>query len=85
MGIIENVLSGLGEKIPYEPSFKVVILGDCAGYFENICGIRSYSPEEITLSIKRGGITVRGKELYIKKYCAGDVVICGKISSVERV
>ncbi len=85
MGLIENVLSGMGEAIPYEPCFKAVMFGANAGYFENICGIKSYSPDEIILSVKGGGLVVRGKDMYIKKYCAGDVVVCGQISSIERV
>ncbi len=84
MEMIERVLSGMGEKIPYEPSFKAVLYGDSAGYFENISGIKSYSPDEVILSIKRGTVIVRGKDMFIKKYCAGDVVICGRISSLER-
>ena len=40
--------------------------------------------KDINLSFKRGEITVKGENLYIKKYSAGDVAICGKIISVER-
>ena len=86
MGFIDNILSSVGaEHFPAEPCFKIMIFGDSAGYFENITGIKYYTPEEISLCIKKGGITVRGENLFIKKYCAGDVVICGKITSLERV
>lgn len=85
MNFIESIMADIGEKIPYEPSFKATLFGGGAGYFENVSSIKSYSPEEIILCVKRGGIIIRGNGMYIKKYCAGDVAICGKISSLEII
>lgn len=86
MGFIDNIYKCVGaENFPAEPNFKAMIFGDSAGFFENVTGIGYYTPEEISLRIKKGGVTVRGENLFIKKYCAGDVVICGKITSLERV
>ena len=72
-------------ELPTDCSFRAVLFGESAGYFENIKSIVSYEKEQVVLSLKNGGIKVSGKDLYIKKYCIGDVVICGKILSVERV
>ena len=79
MGFIESIKSCFsGEELPVEPIFRAVL-------FENVRSILHYEIEEIALSLKKGGLVIRGDNLYIKKYCAGDVVICGKIKSVERV
>ena len=67
------------------PVYKATVIGDSAGYFENVKGIKSYSEEEIVLSIKGGGLIIRGEKLFVKKYCAGDVAICGKIKGIERI
>jgi sporulation protein YqfC len=73
------------EELPKEPIYRAVLLGDGAGYFENVCFIQHYDTEEICLALKRGGLLIKGKDLYIKKYCAGDVIVCGKIASVQRI
>ncbi len=86
MGFIDNIRACFSpEEMPKEPIFRAVLFGDRAGYFENVSGIKSYTEEEIALTLKNGGLVIRGKELYVKKFCAGDVVICGKILSVQRV
>lgn len=72
------------EELPKEPIFRAVMFGDSAVYLENVKTVLHYDLEEIGLGIKKGKITVRGQGLYIKKYCAGDVIICGKIKSIEK-
>ena len=66
-----------------KPSYRICVLGESAGYFENIVGIKNFSPEEISLYIKRGTIVIKGNNLYIKKLYEKDVAIAGKITSVE--
>ena len=86
MGFIDNIKDCFCQnELPVECSFRAVLFGESAGYFENVKGIVSYEKEQVILSLKNGGIKVSGKDLYIKKYCLGDVVICGKIISVERI
>lgn len=86
MSFIDNIKQCIcAEDFPSPPSFRAVMFGDRAIYLENVCTIISYTKDEVRLSLKKGGLNVKGKELYIKKYCQGDVVICGKISSLERV
>ncbi len=86
MGFIDSIKSCFTpDELPKEPIYRAVIFGDGAVYLENICSIINYTSEEITLALKKGGLIVTGKCLYIKKYCVGDVVICGKIKAIERV
>lgn len=85
MGLIDDMRSSLLGNIPCEPPFRVVLFGDCAGYFENVKTIKSFSPDEIVLVVGRGGLKVTGKDMFIKKFCGGDVVVCGKIKSVEKL
>lgn len=85
MGFIDNIYENFGVgNIPSEPVFRALLYGDIAGYFENVLAIKSFSETEIELRLKKGEITVKGENLYVKKFCAGDLVICGKIKVVER-
>ena len=72
-------------ELPLDCAYRAVLFGESAGYFERVKSIVSYEKEEVVLSLKCGGLRVKGRDLYIKKYCEGDVVICGKILSVERI
>ena len=87
MGFIEDIKNCFSlEEFPKEPCYRAVLFGDRAVYLENINCIVHYSPEEVVLSFKGGGIRLTGEDMYIKKYCAGDVVICGKtIKVIERL
>lgn len=86
MGFIDSIKNCIGEEqFIKEPIFRAVLFGESAGYFENVSCIAYYQNDEIRLSLKKGGLIIRGENLFIKKYCQGDVVICGKIRSVERV
>ncbi|MBQ9734876.1 MAG: YabP/YqfC family sporulation protein [Clostridia bacterium] len=85
MGFIDSIKECFtSEELMNEPIFRAVLFGDGAAYFENVKTILHYDVEEIGLGLKKGKIVVRGQGLYVKKYCAGDVVICGKIKSVEK-
>ncbi len=85
MSFIDNVKNCIGgEGSPEFSSFRLVSFGFNSAYFENVKRIISFSSVQVTLGLKRGEIKVSGEGLYIKKYCAGDVVICGKISKIEK-
>ena len=85
MSFIDNIKECFRtEELPKEPIFRAVLFGDSAGYFENVCAIGHYDGGEIMLCLKKGRITVKGENLYVKKYCAGDVVVCGKIKAIIR-
>lgn len=86
MGFIEEIKKCFScAEMPKEPIYRAVLFGDSAGYFENVCAVKSYQQDHVCLSLKKGELTIKGERLYIKKYCGGDVVICGKIQSIERV
>ncbi len=86
MSFIEEIKSCFCEsELPASPSYRAVILGDGAVYLENVKSIVYYTSEEIALTVKGGGIILRGEKLYVKKYCAGDLAVCGKIKSLERI
>lgn len=86
MGLIDNIKDCFCQnELPANCYYRAVLFGDSAGYFENVKSIVSYEVKEVVLSLKNGGLRIKGKDLYIKKYCEGDVVICGKILSVERI
>ena len=86
MSLIEQIRNCFCQKeLPIEPVYRAVLFGDCAGYFENVKNIVSFSDCEIILSLSNGGLKIAGEKLYIKKYCLGDVAICGKIKTIERI
>lgn len=85
MKIFQEILAQMTEKEDLIfHGVKYVILDGVSGYFENIKSILSFSSTEIQLSAKKGVIVVQGEKLYIKKYCAEDLVICGNIISVGK-
>lgn len=86
MGFIDNIKECFENyELPKEPLYRAVLFGESASYFENVSGISCYSSEQIVLNLKRGGLKITGENLYIKRFCMGDIVICGKILSIERV
>lgn len=86
MGFIEDIKNCFSaDELPIEPVFRAVMFGDCAIYLENVRSIVKYTPEEIAIALKKGRLKLMGNNLYVKKYCAGDLVICGKIKSIERI
>ncbi len=84
MNFIEEVIQSIGENEFLSGHGFRAVLFERAGYFQAIKCIREYRPEEIIFCSKHGEIRVLGENLYIKKYCAGDVVVCGKITALER-
>jgi len=86
MGFIDNIKECfLGGEFIGEPCFRAVLFGDTAMYFENVRTILHYDIEEISLGLKKGSVLIRGQNLFIKKYCEGDVIVCGQIRAIERV
>jgi sporulation protein YqfC len=85
MGFFDNMKESFGIcDLSEGIKNKVVLVGFEAGYFDCVVGIIGYSDTEISLALKKGKIIVYGKDLYIKKFCEGDVVVCGKITKIER-
>ncbi len=86
MAFFDSILESLwARNLSGEPSFVAVLYGDNSAYIEKVCSVKSYSACEIVLAVKRGELIISGENMYIKKYCQGDVCICGKIQSIVRV
>ena len=86
MGFIDCIKGCFNDgEIPIEPIYRAVIFGEGAVFIENVRAICYFNEQEILLSLKRGALKIWGCGLYVKKYQAGDVVICGKIKGIERV
>ena len=84
MGFIEEVKNCFGLDYLGEPIFRGFLFGDYGVYLENVKGITGYSKEVIEVRLRKGSLKISGKDLYIKKYCAGDLLIIGQISGIER-
>ena len=85
MGFIDDIKKSFTEReIPAPPTYRALIFGDNAVYLEGVKKIISYDSNEINLSLKKGGVKITGEGLYVKKYCMGDVCLCGKITAIER-
>lgn len=81
MSFIENIkqnLNACGNGF-----FRAVFVEEGV-YIQGVVSVKNFSSEEITATLKKGEITIKGKELFIKKYCEGDLVICGKITALQR-
>ena len=86
MSFIENIKECIGlDAQPLNPPFRAVLFGDTALYLEGVKQIVSFTSEEMVLGLKQGGLKIKGTNLYVKKYCGGDVVVCGKILGLERL
>ena len=78
--IVSFLLGNEGENAPY----RIFIEGN-ACYVTDVRTLKEYSKEKIIIGVKSGGIAVYGKEMYIKKYSGGDLVICGKMVKWEVI
>ena len=86
MGFIENIKECIGiDTTTVNPVYRAVIFGDKAVYLEGVKHIASYTKQEIVLSLKHGSVKIVGEQLYVKKYCEGDIVVCGKILGLTRL
>ncbi|MBR5900497.1 MAG: YabP/YqfC family sporulation protein [Clostridia bacterium] len=86
MSFIDNIYEALGEELlPDAPSFRALLIGGRACYVENAKSIIKYSEQEVAVAIPKGQILIKGEALNVKKYCEGDLVVCGKITGIERV
>lgn len=72
------------EEFP-APFFRAVMLGDNAFYLEGVVSILDFTSQEITVRLKKGGVTLLGEDFKIVKYSQGDLAVCGKIKSVQRI
>ncbi len=62
---------------------KLTLTANRRALIENHCGILEYGPEQIQISVKRGKIVLRGSDLHLEAMNKGELLICGKLQSVE--
>ncbi len=85
MSFIEDVKNIFGpDEFPASTAFRAMLFGDRAVYVEGVKSLRSYSDSKIEMLVKNGTITVCGEKLYVKRYCMGDMAVCGKIKSLTK-
>ena len=65
-------------------SYRVTLFGESAAYIEGVKYIKSYSQDKIELFVLKGELKITGEKLFVKKYCLGDMAICGIIKTVEK-
>ena len=61
--------------------YTVALTG--GGYFEGVKAVGDFSPEKIVLFFPKHTVEVEGRDLFIKKYCDGDLQLSGVIDSVH--
>ena len=83
MSFIDDIKGSIGEDFLFGKNFRCTLFAE-SGYFENVSAVLSFSESEIVLALKGGKLILKGKNLYIKKYCGGDVAVCGKITELKR-
>ena len=83
MGFIDTIKENFNDIFPTPPLYRAVLLGDRAGYFENVVGLKSFCTDEIVVFLKKGQLKINGTNLYIKKFSEGDLVVTGKILAVS--
>jgi len=86
LSFIENIKDCIGvENLPVAPTFRALLFGGVAVYVEGVKQMLSFTNEEIIVSVKDCSLKIEGEKLYVKKYCSGDLVVCGKISGLIRL
>ena len=69
------------EPVPGQPLIE--IFGQNRVIVENHKGVICYEHEEIRVRVCFGQIQITGKDLQLMKMCKPQLVICGKIDSVQ--
>lgn len=83
MSFFDSIIESLG--VEANGYFRVMMIADGTCYVENVLSIKSYSQTEIIVRLKKGGLSISGENMYIKKYCCGDLAVCGKIKSLTLI
>lgn len=84
MSFIDNIINSFGSDLCLEKEpLKMMVFGDKGVFLEGVVGIKSFNEKEIILFRKKGEALLNGENLFVKKFCGGDVVICGKINKIE--
>lgn len=83
MSFLSDALSVFGDNDRLT-EYRITVFGDRAVYIEGVKSIKSYSRNKMEIVVKKGEIKIVGEELFIKKYCAEDLAVCGKIKAFSK-
>ena len=83
MGISETALHGLEDMIPDAGQPSVSVISGKTLYMSDHGGIIELGREHIEIGMKRGRISVRGTDLSLRAMNARELIVTGKIGSVE--
>ena len=87
---MEDVKSKLSETfdLPKEITLnipKISIIGDMQMLVENHKGIIEYTPQRVRVNSTSGVVRIQGEKLDLKNISPEDIMITGKIKSVEFI
>ena len=84
MGLIGSVSQTyLKELIPCE--YRITVFANKGLYVEGVRCIRSFSPGEVLLGLKKSCLKIVGSGLYIQGFSGQDAVVCGEVRIIERI
>ena len=81
MSFIENIKQNLNSNS--NGFFRAILLEEGV-YIQGVVSIKNFSTEEIIATLKKGELKILGENLFIKKYCEGDLVVCGKVKGLQK-
>ncbi|MBE5756571.1 MAG: hypothetical protein E7342_02110 [Clostridiales bacterium] len=80
MSFIENITAKLGLDLGLAPlPYRAIIFGELGVYIENVKSIKSFSPLEVSILLKKGELVIKGENLSIKNYTGFDLYVLGKV------
>ena len=82
--LMEHIINATdlqGATIPGLPLIELA--GDRRVLMENHNGVTEYGKERICVKVKFGQVCICGKELCLAKMTKSQLIICGRIDSVE--
>lgn len=83
-GLVERLTNAADLPDAPIPGLPLIELaGDARVLMENHCGVTEYGKERICVKVKFGQVCICGQGLRIAKMTKSQLIICGKIQSVE--
>ncbi len=83
IGFEDSITRASGLLAEEISAFRCVLLGGRSVYIEGVKGILGYSPEEVSVQLKKSRLRVCGEKLVIKELNAGEITVNGRIESIS--
>ncbi len=82
--MLDGLLERFGLTDEITPcKFRYTVCAGRGGIFEGVKRIENFTGEEVILIVGNGIMTVKGKNLAIKKYGENEVALTGRITGVN--